>query len=227
MAQMTLSATYKKVHVSERHQVCEKSGQCSASPLPPPPSSQITLPTTLPPFPKQNPCVTIPTPLHRTTPTAGFPAWPTNPHFAGCTDARLANSYTICSETGVQQTREPWHAALDRRQVTIYKSLLCGYVFFYSEPVWQYPDGVAKTHIAQKIQIPSCGHNACKLHAIYLFIWFDLVTTVRSRRILKHFRCKLCSPNLLFLWWTVSLACHKIQLKSNLSFHLRCTLFFF
>lgn len=50
----------------------------------------------------------------------------------------------------MQQTREPRHAALDRRQVTICKSLLYGYVFCYSEPVWQRPDGIAKTHIAQK-----------------------------------------------------------------------------
>lgn len=44
-----------KMHVVDKHQLWEKSGQCWASPLSPPPSSQIMLSVTLPFLPRAKP----------------------------------------------------------------------------------------------------------------------------------------------------------------------------
>lgn len=124
--------------------MCEEAGQCWLFPslLP---SSQITLSTTLPSAPKAKysghcPCSST-TPLPTLVPT------PINPYFAGCADAAwltltLYGLKQVCSKQG-SPDMQPWIGSK-----LLFISFCFMGMYFYS--IWPCPDGLAKTHIAQK-----------------------------------------------------------------------------
>lgn len=154
---MPYLATYENVHVTERHQMCEEAGQCwPFSLLPPQLSDKVHNPS------QSKTLRSLSLLLNHPTPSSGCHTQPANPYFPGCADAAwltlpLYGLKHLCSKQG-SPDMQPWTGSKLQSISFCFMGM-----YFYSEPIWQCPDGLAKTYSPKGIQAHSCGHNACEI----------------------------------------------------------------